>query len=351
MQTARQFLPNFPAGAHLPKPIRREQDGTFVYEKNAWSEAVQKSGAKVQRSVKRKWPGKPEADRLNFCKAEGMDLRPLSRAADEYLLRVHRLRGFAAEVGGGGDCFFLAVAQSLQTLRKQVEKLPAGVEELFLHGASRTVVAKRLRDIVGRAVIAWTPHRFIDFVVTCLGLEVAGAWLDRWKMSSLLCNTPFAFLKTVNSVEQVVVVESNCLVLNCKHGEITSSVVRNISKGLDELSALQRVVARHLSEAGNNHWATDTDVDILSKELKICFCIVGNEPVSAVPAAGEVVPNVLHAYTCPATTVNLWVTLYNISHQHFQSLFFDLENGFQSAFAATEFPASLADVMRSSLSS
>ena len=345
VQTALKFLPNFPAGEHLPKPICCEQDGNFVYEKNAWSEAVQMSSAKVQRTAKRKWPGKSEADRLKFCKAERMDLRPLSRAADEYLLRVHRLRGFAAEVGGGGDCFFLAVAQSLQTLRKQVEKLPAGVEELFLHGASRTVVAKRLRDIVGRAVIAWTPHRFIDFVVTCLGLEVAGAWLDRWKMSSLLCNTPFAFLKTVNSVEQVVVVESNCLVLNCKHGEITSSVVHNISKGLDELSALQTVVARHLSEAGNNHWATDLDVDILSKELRICFCIVGNEPVSAVPAEGEVVPNVLHAYTDAPADVKLWVSLYNISHQHFQSLFFDLESGFQSGFLAKEFPASLVDAM------
>ena len=107
VQTARQFLPNFPAGEHLPKPIRRDSDGTFIYEKNAWPEAAQTTGAKIQRSVKRKWPGKPEADRLTFCKAEGMDLRPLSRAADEYLLRVHRLRSFAAEVGGGGDCFFL----------------------------------------------------------------------------------------------------------------------------------------------------------------------------------------------------------------------------------------------------
>ena len=106
VQTALKFLPNFPAGEHLPKPICCEQDGHFVYEKNAWSEAVQMSNAKVQRTAKRKWPGKPEADRLKFCKAERMDLRPLSRAADEYLLRVHRLRGFAAEVGGGGDCFF-----------------------------------------------------------------------------------------------------------------------------------------------------------------------------------------------------------------------------------------------------
>ncbi len=86
-----------------------------------------------------------------------MDLRPLSRAAREYLLRVHRLQGFAAEAGGGGDCLFLSVAQSLLTLRKQVEKLPAPVEELFRADTSRNAVAQRLRDIVGKAVIAWTP--------------------------------------------------------------------------------------------------------------------------------------------------------------------------------------------------
>lgn len=247
--------------------------------------------------------------------------------------------------------FFGSGSAPANLAEASADKLPAAVDKLFVHGASRSVVAKRLRNIGGKAVIAWTPHRFVDFVTTCLGDEVAGTWLDRWKMSSLLRTTPFGFLTTVNSVEKVLVVEANSLVLHCKHGDSTVPVVHTIGKGLDELSALQRLVAAELSKAGNNHWGTHMDVDILSNELKIHFCIVGNEPVRAVPAAGEVVPHVLHAYTCPATTVNLWVALYNISHQHFQSLFFDLENGFQSAFSATEFPASLADVMRSSLSS
>ena len=88
-----------------------------------------------------------------------------------------------------------------------------------------------------------------------------------------------------------------------------------------------------------------------SKELKICFCIVGNEPVGAVPAEGEVVPNVLHAYTDAPADVKLWVSLYNISHQHFQSLFFDLESGFQSGFLAKEIPASLVDAMNMTVSS
>ena len=348
VKTALQFLPNFPAGGYLPQPLRRERDGTFVYEKNAWFEAVERSGTRHVGGVKRKWPGKPEAERVKFCKAEGMYLRPLSRAADEYLLRVHRLRGFAANVGGGGDCFFLSVAQSLQSLRKQVEKLPPAIDDLFVPSASRTVVARRLRNIVGKAVRACSPQRFVDFVTTCLGDEVAGTWLDRWKMSDALATTPFAFLKTVNAVDEVLVIDGSSLVLRCKHGDSTVPVVHTLSKGLDGLCALQEVVAGHLSQCGNNHWATHMDVDILSKELKICFCILGNEPVSAVPAEGAVAPSVLHAYACVTNDVSVWVSLYNIGNQHFQALFLDLENGFQSSFLGTEMPVSLADAVNSS---
>ena len=348
MQAALQFLPDFPMSEHLPQPIRREQDGTFVYEKNAWSEAVGMSETRSSGNVKRKWPGRPEADRQKFCEGERMDLRPLSRAAAEYLLRTHRLRGFAADVGGGGECFFLSVAQSLRSLRKQVEELPAPVDELFQDDASLAVVAKRIRNIVGKAVRDWTPHRFVDFITTCLGNEQAGTWLDRWRMSTVLASTPFAFLGTVNSVEEVLVVEANSLVLRCKHGESVVLVAHTISKGLDELTAIQKTVAAHLSESGNNHWATHMDVDILSNELKICFCILGNTPVTTVLTEGEMVPSVLHAYTETMDDVSLWVTLYNISHQHFQALFLDLETGFQSSFLPTEMPTSLVDAMKKS---
>ena len=71
VKTALQFLPNF------PQPLRRERDGTFVYEKNAWFEAVERSGTRHVGGVKRKWPGKPEAERVKFCKAEGMYLRAI----------------------------------------------------------------------------------------------------------------------------------------------------------------------------------------------------------------------------------------------------------------------------------
>ena len=348
VQTALQFLPNFPAGGYLPQPIRRERDGTFVYEKNAWFEAVEKSGTRHGGGVKRKWPGKPEAERAKFCKVEGMHLRPLSRAANEYLLRVHGLRGFAADAGGGGDCFFLSVAQSLQSLRKQVEKLPPAIDQLFVPAASRTVVAKRLRNIVGKAVRAWSPQRFVDFATTCLGDEVAGTWLDRWKMSDVLATTPFAFLQTVNAVGEVSVVDGDSLVLRCKHGDSTVPVVHTLSKGLDVLCAVQEVVAGHLSECGNNHWATHMDVDILSKELKLCFSILGNEPVSAVAAGSLETPSVLHAYACALNDASMWISLYNIGNQHFQALFLDLENGFQSSFLSTEIPASLADAVNSS---
>ena len=72
-------------------------------------------------------------------------------------------------------------------------------------------MAKHWRDIIGKAVIAWTPHRFVDFVTACLGDEVAGTWLDRWEMSCVLAATPFALLNTVNSVEEVL--EKSCTTL------------------------------------------------------------------------------------------------------------------------------------------
>jgi hypothetical protein len=37
--------------------------------------------------------------------------------------------------------------------------------------------------------------------------------------------------------------------------------------------------------------------------------------------------------------------LYNISYQHFELVFLDLESGFQSAFRLPELPLSLAEAM------
>ena len=44
--TAVQFLPGFPAADHLPEPIRRGKDGSFVYANKAWPEAMGNSTKK-----------------------------------------------------------------------------------------------------------------------------------------------------------------------------------------------------------------------------------------------------------------------------------------------------------------
>ena len=100
-------------------------------------------------------------------------------------------------------------------------------------------------------------------------------------------------------------------------------VVHTISKGLDELSAMQRVVAAHLSESGNNHWATRMDVDILSNELKICFCILGNEPVSTVPRerGGAKCPACIHVCSGRCQPLGYIVQHFSLAFSRFVSRF------------------------------
>jgi hypothetical protein len=76
-----------------------------------------------------------------FCQNWNLGLSTLSRAADEYLLREHRLHAFAADAGAGGDRFFLSVAAALETLRAEQQHLPLScpllLEQLFSEDASR----------------------------------------------------------------------------------------------------------------------------------------------------------------------------------------------------------------------
>lgn len=346
VDSALQVLPDFPAAEHLPRPIRKEVDGCFVYENDAWPKGVANCRRPISAGVKRKWPGQSDLQRKDFCLKYGLQLRSLSRAADDYLQRTHRLRAFAAEAGAGGECFFLSVAASLETLRVHLHELPSSVETLFSADASRTVVAKRLRDLVGAAVRSWSPKRFIDFVTSCLSDELAGSWLDQWKMSNVICGTPFDILDSVNAVESVAVDDAETVILQCKHGDHPIPLSHVITNGLHVLRKMQNTVAHHLCQVGNNHWATQLDVDILSKELKINFCIVGNEPVSSIPGSASGPPSVLHTYACAVEDATLYTCLYNISYQHYQALFLDLETGLQSSFLSTELPVSLTDALK-----
>ena len=191
----------------------------------------------------------------------------------------------------------------------------------------------------------WSPKQFLDFATACLANEVAGMWLDSWKMSRLIANTPFAFLQSVNSVHDLMLDASNTLILHCKHGESPNLVQHRIDAGRDVLTKMQRAVADNISQVGNNHWATHTDVDILSHELHVCFCIFGNEPVQVKQQASQGAASVLHSYAATMDGVEACICLYNISYQHFQLLFLDLESGFQSAFRLPELPLSLVEAM------
>ncbi|CAL1153389.1 unnamed protein product [Cladocopium goreaui] len=248
VDTALQSLPGFPAAHQLPKPIGLDKTGGFVYEDNVWLLAVSKTQQPDVGNRKRPWPGKSTADRTMFCQSWQLRLSTLSRAADDYLLREHRLRAFAADAGAGGDCFFLSVAAALETLRAEQHNLPLSLEQLFSVDVSRGAMVRRLRGIVGQGVMNWGPKQFLDFATTCLANEVAGMWLDSWKMSRLIANTPFAFLQGVNSVHDLTLDAANALILHCKHGESPNLVQHRIDAGRDVLTKMQRAVADNISQ-------------------------------------------------------------------------------------------------------
>ena len=165
-------------------------------------------------------------------------------------------------------------------------------------------------------------------------------------MSRLIANTPFAFLQSVNSVHDLTLDAANTLILHCKHGESPNLVQHRIdSAGRDVLTKMQRAVADNISQVGNNHWATHTDVDILSQELHVCFCIFGNEPVQVKQQGSHGAASVLHSFAATMDGAEACICLYNISYQHFQLVFLDLESGFQCAFLPTEVPPSLVEAM------
>ena len=128
MDEALLSLPAFPAVNNLPRPLRQNAEGIFVYDDGAWEKAGRPCGSMEPRGLKRQWPGRSEVDRHDFCRNRNLDLCKLSRPADVYLQRVHRLRCFAADAGGGGDCLFLAVAAGLETLRERLADVAPPVQ-------------------------------------------------------------------------------------------------------------------------------------------------------------------------------------------------------------------------------
>ena len=106
--------------------------------------------------------------RKDFCRRLGCEQVP--EVADQTKLffwkRCH-LRAYAADAGGGGDCFFLSVAAVLILARAS---MPAVVDSLglppTLAGRDRKAVAKALRGVVGRHFRGLSGKAFVDFVTT-----------------------------------------------------------------------------------------------------------------------------------------------------------------------------------------
>ena len=91
------------------------------------------------------------------------------------------LCAFAAEAGGGGDCFFLSTAVALMQARGVHPRLlKLFTSDDVVDWDDRVTVAAALRKIVGRHMRAKTPKAFLDFVAGCLTREAAGTWLDDW---------------------------------------------------------------------------------------------------------------------------------------------------------------------------
>ena len=186
------------------------------------------------------------------------------------------LRVFAAEAGGGGDCFFLSTAVVLMQVRAVHPRLlNLFTSDEVADWDDRTTVAAALRKIVRRRMRAKTPKAFLNFVAGCLVREAAGTWLDDWSMTTLLRGSPFAFLKDANDVLGAEVVDGAMLV-RYKGGDSSVTRSKRVRSGAAALVSLQHAVSAALETCGNTHWATDVDVVALATELNLGFTIAGN---------------------------------------------------------------------------
>ena len=246
IEAARSFLPTFPRSTSLPRPDAKHADGTFVYARGAWESAVQQSARSAgHRGKKRKFqPMQWKALRRDFCLRLGCEQVP--EVADPTKLffwnRCH-LRAFAADAGGGGDCFFLSVAAILILAR---DSMPAVVDSLGLApglaAKDRKAVAQALRVVVGRHFRKLPVQAFVDFVSGCVAREKAGAWMDQWSMLALLRKSPFEFLATVNVVVDVQVLD-DALQVRFQEGESTVTRSKRIRAGVAAVAKLQHEVA------------------------------------------------------------------------------------------------------------
>jgi hypothetical protein len=261
--------------------------------------------------------------RRDFCLRLGCEQVP--EVADPTKLffwnRCH-LRAFAADAGGGGDCFFLSVAAK-----------------------DRKAVAQALRGVVGRHFRKLPGKAFVDFVAGRVARDEAGAWMDQWSMLALFRKSPFEFLATVNVVVDVQVLD-DALQVRFQEGESTVTRSKRIRAGVTALAKLQHEVALQLETCGNRHWATDVDIAALSDELNVSFIIAGNTWTNTQVATENIAAGkVLHAYVGVKETPCLWLCLYYIDEMHFQVLLFEKDGECHCYFPPDALPPTLLEAV------
>lgn len=229
------------------------------------------------RGTKRKYdPTKWRQLRTDFCDIWSLVLEEVATPTAQFFREHGALRVFAAEAGGGGDCFFLSTAVVLMQARAVHPRLlNLFTSDEVTDWDDRTTVAAALRKIVGQRMRAKTPKAFLNFVVGCLVREAARTWLDDWSMIALLRGSPFAFLKDANDVLGAEVVDDAMLV-RYKEGDSSVTRSKRVRSGTAALVSLQHAVSAALETCGNTHWATDVDFVALATELNLGFIIAGN---------------------------------------------------------------------------
>ena len=250
IEEARRHLPGFPAAEHLPRPTRRTPEGRFQYV-GAWT-ATRASVVTEFRGTKRKCdPTKWRQLRTDFCDIWSLVLEEVATPTAQFFRERGALRVFAAEGGGGGDCFFLSTAVVLMQARAVHPRLlNLFTSDEVTDCDDRTTVAAALRKIFGRRTRAKTPKAFLNFVVGCLVREAARTWLDDWSMIALLRGSPFAFLKDANDVLGAEVVDDAMLV-RYKEGDSSVTRSKRVRSGTAALVSLQDAVSTALETCGN----------------------------------------------------------------------------------------------------
>ena len=244
----------FSSRAYLPQPTHRTPESRFQYAPGAWTAATKARVATESRKTKRKCdPTKWRQLRTDFCDIWSLALEEVATPTAQFFRECGALRAFAAEAGGGGDCFFLPTPVVLM----QVQAVHPRLLNLFTSDEvadwdDQTTVAAALRKIVGRHMRAKTPKVFLNFVM--FGARSCGDVAGRLVHDRTPSRFSFCFLerRQFNDVLGAEVVDGAMLV-RYKEGDSSVTRSKRVRSGAAALVSLPRDVSASLETCGNTH--------------------------------------------------------------------------------------------------